>query len=101
MRSEALIRGLFENGIALDVLRCLHFEPLLFFYRLPVRVHLDLRWACLEFGEFPKKDSKQSRTRGQLVAIWKRLGAGTIRAFTGPVNYHAMFLQNVWLLIHR
>jgi hypothetical protein len=52
-----------------------------------VRVHLDLLWARLEFGEFPKKDSKQSRTRGQLVAIWKRLGAGTIRAFTGPVNY--------------
>jgi hypothetical protein len=79
----------------------LHFRAnnFLFFF---VRVDLGrCRWASLEFGEFPKKDSKQSRTRGQLVAIWKRLGAGTIRACTGPVNYHAMFLQNVWLLIHR
>jgi hypothetical protein len=55
--------------MTLDLLGCLHFRANNFLFFL-VRVDFgSRRWASLEFGEFPKKDSKQSRTRGQLVAI--------------------------------
>jgi hypothetical protein len=98
------------NGMPRAVLRCLYFraavilEPILFV--VSVHAHLDRRrWASLEFGEFNLENfqKKIQNNHGHGASLWLfgNVLALELFAFTGPVNYDAMFLQNVWLLIHR